>query len=533
MPDTPAVASTASRQIARAAGTVMAAFVLSNLAGLARQVLVADAFGLTAEMDAFSAANRVSETLFTLVAGGALSSAFIPTFAGLLAKDDRQSAWRLASALANLVVLILTLLAGLAAVFAPQIVRYFLASGFSDDPAQEALTVALMRIQLPSAAIFGLSGLVMGVLNSHQTFLIPALTPAMYQFGLIFGVEALSPYLGIYGLAWGVVIGAALHLLLQLPALFRLKGSYFPTLGLELASVRDVAMLMGPRLLGVAVVQLNFWINTLLASHMAEGSLAGIQLAFSLMLMPQAAIAQSIAIAAMPTLAAQAALGKLDEMRTALAASLRGALLLSIPAAVGLMLLRKPVVAFLYQRGEFTEHSTQLVAWALLWYAVGLVGHAVYEILSRSFYAMQDTRTPVIVGVGAMSLNLVFSILFSWLFGRFGWMPHGGLALANSLATALEAATLWVLMRRRLHGLDGLLVWSGAAQAGLAACLMALVLWGWRSLAGDWPDWLNALGGVFVGGLVFGFAALAIGINEVWSGVKLVIGRVRRLKAGL
>jgi len=370
--------SNANRQIARAAGTVMAAFVLSNLAGLLRQILVASAFGTGPEIEAFYAANRPVETLFNLVAGGALASAFLPTFVGLLTRGDKHSAWKLASAVANLVLLILILLALLAAVFAPQIVRYFLAPGFEAIPEKQALTdltITLIREMLPSAVIFGLSGLVMAILNSHQVFFIPALTPSMYQLGQIFGVLVLAPRLGIHGLALGVVIGAFLHLGLQFPALLRQGGQYFPTLGLRLDSVREVIRLMGPRLLGVAVVQLNFWVNAILASYMVAGSLTGVTMAFTLMLMPQAALAQSIAVASMPTFAAQAAAGKLDEMRSSLAATLRWLILLAVPASAGLILLRRPIIILLYQRNQFTAQSTELVAWALLWYAVGLVGH--------------------------------------------------------------------------------------------------------------------------------------------------------------
>jgi len=441
-------APSAGRQIARAAGLVMAAFVFSQLAGLARQILVADAFGTSLDMDAFNAANRVAETLFNLVAGGALGSAFIPTFTELLTKEKKHEAWRLASAVSNWVLIILIALSVLIAIFAPQVVRYILAPGFAENPAQEALAIHLLRVMLPSAALFGLSGLIMGILNSHQIFFIPALTPSMYQFGMIFGVLLLSPRMGIDGLAWGVVIGAAAHLLLQIPTLLKQDVEYAPILGLKLAPVREVVRLMGPRLLGVAVVQLNFWVNIRLASEMQEGSVTGVTFAFILMLMPQAAIAQSIATAAMPTLAAQFARGKLDEVRSSLAASLRGVLLLSIPASIGLILLREPIITLLYQRGEFTEHSTTLVAWALLWYAAGLVGHSVLEVLARAFYALHDTKTPVIVGVIAMSLNVVFSFAFAALFKQIGWMPHGGLALANSLATALETIALLVLMRR-------------------------------------------------------------------------------------
>lgn len=520
------VTLTPQRQIARAAGTVMLAFVLSNLVGLARQILVARAFGTGMEMEAFNAANRVAETLFNLVAGGALASAFIPTFTSLLAKEDEARAWRLASSVANLVLLILILLAGLAALFAPQIVRLVLAPGFAADPAKEALTVRLMVLMLPSAVIFGVSGLVMGVLNSRQVFLVPALTPAMYQIGLIFGVLVLAPGMGITGLAWGVVIGASLHLLLQMPSLLRQRGAYHLTLGWAMPEVREVARLMGPRLLGVAVVQLNFWVNTRIASTQPEGSVTGLVLGFTLMLMPQAAIAQSIAIAALPTLSAQYALGKLDELRRSLAASLRGVLLLSIPAAAGLILLRTPLITALYQREAFDVHSTELVGWALLWYSAGLVGHCVVEVMARAFYAMHDTRTPVAVGVLAMSLNVALSYLFSAWFKSLGWAPHGGLALANSVATALEMVGLLFLMRRKLGGLEGGKVLAAAGYASLGTLAMSLGIWLFRGAAVGYPAWLEAALGIALGGVVYCLVTLVAGVGEVRLALRLVSKRL-------
>ena len=308
----------------------------------------------------------------------------------------------------------------------------------------------------------------MGILNAHQNFLFPALAPAMYSFGLIIGAVLLAPVYGIFGLAAGVVLGAALHLGLQLPGLLRLPAlRYRFTLGLHVPEVSEVARLMAPRLLGVAITQLNFLVNTNLASAMSQGSLTGISLAFPLMYMPLAAIAQSVAVAALPTFSDQAARGRLDEMRASLAVSLRWVLLLAVPASLGLMVLRKPLVALLYQHGDlFTADSTELVAWALLFYAFGLVAFSIVEIVSRAFYALHDTRTPVVVGVIAMSLNLVFSLLFSDLFRRIGWAPHGGLALANSLATYLEAFALLFLMRRRLGGLHGRSILAGFGQPG-------------------------------------------------------------------
>jgi putative peptidoglycan lipid II flippase len=508
---------TENKQIARAAGTVMAAFIFSNLIGLLRGIIITNAFGTSADVDAFNAASRVTELLFNLVAGGALASAFIPTFTGFLVKGDREGAWRLASAVTNLVLLLLVIISGLAYIFAPQIVEhglYLLAPGTVIS--QQQLTIDLLRIMLPSVVIFGLSGLVMGILNTHQVFLIPAIAPAMYSLGMIAGTLFLSPSMGISGLAWGVVLGAAGHLIIQLPRLVRLKGrQYMAVLGLREPAVMEVLRMMGPRVLGVAVVQLNFIVNTIIALGLSEGSVSALVWAFGLMMIPQMAIAQSTAIAALPTFSAQAAEGRLDELRNSISATLRVIILLSMPAALGLILLRQPLVAMLYQRGEFTGHSTDLVAWALAWYAAGLVGHSILEVVSRAFYSLHDTRTPVTVGVIAMGLNIGFSFGFAELFKQVGWMPHGGLALANSLATAMEVTTLLVLLNKRISSINGQRLLSAFGQSGLGVLGMGISLWGWERLLSGNSTVVIALGGVLVGTAVYYLILTALKVPEV------------------
>jgi len=492
----------------------MLAILFGQLMGLIRGILVASAFP-AAELDAFSAANRVSETLFNLIAAGALGSAFLPTFTGLLVRNDRTSAWKLASSLINLVTLILCLAALLAALLAPQIVRYLLAPGLSRDPHLFALTVNLLRIQSISAVLFGLGGLVISILNAHQIFFIPQFTAAMYQIGQIFGVLVLARWVGIYGLAWGVVIGASLFLLIQLPSLFKLKGEFSPSLGWTNPDLHNVIRLMGPRVFGAAVVQLNFWVNTNLGSRMAAGSLISLAYGFMLMLMAQAVIAQSVAIAAMPTFSAQHALGKQDEMRTSLASALRGIFLLALPASVGLILLARPIVSMLYQRGEFNATVSEMTAWALIWYAAGLVGHSIMEVLTRAFYAQQDTKTPVILGTIAMGLTVLFSFMFAGMFRQMGWMPHGGLALANSLATALEATALFIYMRRRLHGIEGNHILRGFTTSAVAALGMGIGLWLWMQSSEGLARWLVTLVGVVIGGLIYGIAVVLLRVPEI------------------
>ncbi len=516
--------------MARAAGVVMLAYLIVQITGLLRTIFIYRAFGASEALDSFNAAIRISDLLFQLVAGGALGSAFIPTFTGLLALGERQRAWKLASAILSILLLALSAVALLAAWFAPQIVHDLLFLLAPAAPSgQLALTIKLLRILLPSVVIFGVSGLVMGILNSHQRFWLAAIAPAMYNLGQIAGLYLLPQEWGIQRLAWGVILGASLHLLIQFPDLLRLPGLRLtPTLGRGLSEVREVLLLMLPRIFGAAVVQINFLANTIIALSLPEGSVSAIALALTMMLMPQAAIAQSTAVAVMPTFSAQAALGKYDEMRRTLAGALRGVLLLALPASAGLILLASPLITLLYENGTtFTAHATRMTAWALGWYALGLVGHALLEVIVRAFYALKDTRTPVLVGVACMSLNVLFSFLFSAWFARTGWMPHGGLALANTLATALEVSALVLILRQRLEGLEGRSI-RPAVLAGLAAtALMSLLLAGVLRSAAGLPAWLTALGGAALGGTIYTVILLLMRVPEP---LILIRGLLRRLR---
>ena len=215
-------------------------------------------------------------------------------------------------------------------------------------------------------------------------------------------------------------------------------------------------------------------------------------------------------------------------MRASLAATFRGMLLLSLPASLGLILLREPITTMLFQRGAFDQRSTSLVAWALLWYAAGLLGHCLVEILSRAFYSLHDTMTPVVVGAAAMSLNVVFSFGFSAWFTRLGWAPHGGLALGNSLATALETALLLVLMRKRLHGLEGRSIWNAVWKAGLAVAGMSAAVYIWSVQTSGMPTWLSVATGIILGGLVYGSIILLLRVPEIRELSDALLGGVRR-----
>ena len=512
----------------------MVAFALSQVAGLVRQILATRAFGTSSAMDAFNFANIFPNLLFNLLAGGALASAFVPTFTALLVKNDHASAWKLASAIFNLVILSLTTLSFISSLFAPQIAR-LIAPHL--PPAQQLLTAQLLRILLITSTIFGASGLLSGILNAHQRFWLPSLSSAIYWVGIIIGLLFFVPSLGIFGLAWGAVLGACLHLCIQLPDLFRLsKRRYTPTLGTGNPSVREVIVLMGPRLISVATLQLNFVVGGIIASGLPTGSLSAINFAFPIMTMPLVIIGSGIGTATLPTFSAQVARGEMSELRNSLTAALRGVLFLALPATLGLLLLRQPLIAFLFQRGSFTALSTEMTAWALLWYTVGLVFHCTLEILVRAFFGLHDTKTPAYVSAGAMGLNILLCFAFTALFNKIGWMPLGGLALAISLSTAIETTTLFFLLRNRLKGIQARELGKGfgAAFLGTLGMVVALVFWLQmiRSHSATLTTFTAAavttLGGVVIGGIAYGLVLILLRIPEVSSLFEMVKRRLQR-----
>jgi putative peptidoglycan lipid II flippase len=507
-------------QIARAATLVMVLFVLSRLLGLGRQMVIGALFGTGGDVDAYLAANRITETVFLIVAGGALGSAFIPTFAAHLAREDLVGAWRLASSVINLTTIVMTLVTGLIALFAPTLVSALIAPGLS-APLQ-TLTVRLLRLMLVTPIIFGVSGVVMGALNAHQHFLLPALAPSIYNLSIIGGAVVLGPRLGVLGMAIGVLVGSALHLLVQVPQLLHYRARYVPILGLDNPSVREVGRLMAPRVLGAAVVQINLVITNSLATRMGEGAISAINFAWMLMLLPQGVFAQAVGTAAFPTFAAQAARGEWEELRDALSATLRGILFLSIPAAMGLIALGRPLVSLLFERGAFEAASTNAVAGVLIFFALGLVGHAGLEIVARAFYALHDTLTPVWVGGLAMGLNVALSLTLPPLFASADLRPSGGLALANSLATLLEFAVLLLLIRRRMNGIHGRRILGALTKSGLAALAMAMVLVGWQAALPGAGSLILGGGGVVLGLGVYLIGSILLRTDELQAVVRLV-----------
>ncbi|MEP7288916.1 MAG: murein biosynthesis integral membrane protein MurJ [Chloroflexota bacterium] len=536
-----------NRQIQRATGVIAAAYVLSALLGVARQAIIGSRFGAGSELDAFYAAYRIPELLFMLVAGGALGSAFIPIFGRFLGQDDLDGAWQLASAVMTLVALLTTVLAIFTVILGAWITSHLLIPEAS--PAQQALTTNLMRLMLCTVVIFSLSGLVMGILNANQHFLTPALAPSMNNIGLILGAIFLAPSLGVYGLVLGAVAGALLHLGIQLPALHTVKPHLRLLPDLNTPGVKEVLWLMGPRVIGSAVVQINFLVNTALSSGMAAGSFTALTVAFSLMFSVLGVLGQSVGTAVFPSLAALGARNDLDGFRNTLLGVVRGILFTSLPASVGILCLASPLVATIYQRGRWSADDTVAAAWALQFFAIGLVGFSLQEILARAFYALRDTATPVIIAVGGMILNVILSLLLIrvvqgqpipfgepanpltalslWIIPA-GQGPFGGLALANALATLIESLALWLILSRRLAGIEERRVLGMSLRTLVAALVMgAVVVIVARQIA-MWPAPFVLIVGTIVGAIAFEAAALALGVPEARSVPGTVLRRFKR-----
>ncbi|NJL06152.1 MAG: murein biosynthesis integral membrane protein MurJ [Chloroflexaceae bacterium] len=428
---------------------VMGGYLLSRVSGLLREIVISAQFGTSAELGAYRAAFKVTDLLYMVIIGGALGSSFIPIFIQVWERDGKARAWQLASAVTTWALGILAVASALLWLTAPQLTAWFYGGqGFTLDTLE--LTTNLTRMFLLSPLLLGLGGLAMAALNAHERFTLPALAPALYNIGIIAGAVLLAPTLGIWGLAWGVIGGAACYLLIQIPSLVALGMRLRPTLGWGMGEVREVGVQMGPRVLGQAASQLSILVTAALTARLVLGAerLAGLDYAYQMMLLPYGIFSLSLATVAFPRLARLYSAGNRSEFDQSIRTTFGTILLLTLPATGVLLTLHVPLVRVLFQRGAFDATSLSYTTVALLGYATALPAFAASEILIRSFYAMQRTWIPVIVGVGQVLLNLSLGILALQLGGGVG-----ALALAFSIANNIEAILLFGLLGRSLPGI--------------------------------------------------------------------------------
>jgi putative peptidoglycan lipid II flippase len=432
--------SKSTRRILISALIVGAGFFVSKVTGILDDLILARTIGPGPELDAYYAAFSLPDLLFTLIAGGALAAAFIPVFTGFLTREDRSGAWQLFSSVVNTAFFAAAIGSGILIIFAPWIVSATVGHGFA--PEYQQLCSNLMRVIAIGTMIFAISGVVMSALQANQHFFLPALAPIMYNLGILAGVIFLAPTLGVWGAAIGVVVGSMLHLLIQVPGLIKYKARWIPRLGWRDAQLRRVVRLMIPRIIGLGAVQLAGVITISLASTLSSGSVTALNYGWRVMQLPETLIATAIATAAFPTLSEFAARGQIAQLRGTLRTTLLIILGLTIPATIGLLLFGQWAVSVLY--GTEPE-ATLLITWAVHGYALGMIGHSMLEVTARTFYAQQDTWTPLYVAVGAMLVAIAASF-----FLRDAW-GVGGLALANAIGVTVEVISLLLILRRRLR----------------------------------------------------------------------------------
>jgi putative peptidoglycan lipid II flippase len=520
-----------NHSIAKAAGLIGAATFSSRILGFIRDMVLARLFGATAAADAFFVAYRVPNLLRELFAEGSMSAAFIPVFTEYHTRRTAREAWELASAMFTTLLTLVTLMMLLGMMAAPGIV-WLLAPGFHDDSSKLALTTLLTQMMFPYLVFISLAALAMGILNSLRAFAAPALSPVFFNIVIIGCALFLSPLLAepIYGVAIGVVAGGAAQFAMQLPGL-RARGML---MGFRFEpghpGVKRVGQLILPSLLGLSVTQVNITISTILASFFAGGP-TYLFYGMRLIQFPLGIFGVALATAILPTLSAQASKGAWDELRGTLGFGLRMILFIMLPAMLGLILLRTPIVHLFFEHGTFTAADTAGTALAVLCYAVGLWAFAGVRIIVAAFYSMQDTRTPAFTAVGAVLANLVLSLVF------MDTLRHAGLALATALAGMLNVTILVAVLNRRLGGVDWVSIGRSAGRV-LIASIPVVIACVWVAGLDVWShpgEWVSKAIMLFVGiglsitGYVGVHALLRSDELEVFLG--LVKGKLRRVTA--
>ncbi len=468
--------------LARAATIVSTALLLSRILGLVRTTLFAATFGgalYAHDADAFTLAFTLPDAIFNIVSGGALASAFIPVFADyLIDKRDRNSAWHIASSALNLSILALTILAGIIFIFADPIMRIFFPSLFLPAAGGEGQTlIMLTRIMLLQPIFLGGATVAIAILQARQHFILPALGQVIYTGSLIVGIEAtvldrktgiFGGHLGIAGPALGVVLGAVLQFVIQIPGLIRARMHYRPSLDIFHPGVRQMFNLMVPRLVNASFLYISVFFNRILLARLPAGVTYGYVTAFTLVMLPVGVFGMAVSQAAFPTLAAMVSANQWDRLRDTILRTFKAITYLAIPSALGMIVLAEPITRLILNHGTFDDRLLIYFWQPLVFFAIGLLGLSLIEILTRSFYALHDSRTPVEVSILQFMFVIALSIIFLNPFGA------SGLALATSLGSLGEALVLLLLLGPRIGGIHMGDLWLYIFNVLLASVVMAL-----------------------------------------------------------
>jgi putative peptidoglycan lipid II flippase len=509
--------------VARSTIIIAIFFGLEKALGFARQLIISRTFGSSIDLlDSFNAANNIPDMLFALISGGALAMALIPVLSEYLETKGRDHAWDVFSRIANLVFLVSAGLSILVAIFANQLVGWNIGIAPGFGPEQQALVADLMRINLLATLLFSMAGLVIAGLQANQHFVLPAIAPSMYDIGSLIGILILVPEeglqlgpvtlpalgLGIHGLVYGTVLGAALFLCIQIPGLVKYKFRWSPKINLRHPGVRQVLVVLGPRILTMFFIQSVFIVQDNIASRLVEGSVAALVYGWLFMQVPESLIGTAIGTALLPTISEQAARGETEALSGSLNTTIRIILALTIPAAALLIAGIRPFVDIL----GFDPFITELVVSIARAYTLGLVSYALIEVTARAFYAQQNARTPL------LTIALTWAVFIMLAIPLANWLGSPGIALANSLAFTLQLIImLWLLSRK----------FPGFAQAGstlrrvipaaLGGAILVYLLYTLLPLEtmGALMSTILAAGALGVGGLLV--------LPFIWPEIKLLV----------
>ena len=512
-----------------AAGMLTIMMTISRILGFVRDISVSSMFGISWQADAYTAAFTIPDLIYFALVGGGLSSAFIPVFSSYLATEQDEDAHVMASTILNIVAIASMVLIAIGMVFTPQLIDIMVEFKHENAAEATALTIVLTRLMFAQCFFMCLAGISQGILQCYKEFTVPALGAVVYNIAIIVIGILLAQHIGIAGFTIGVVVGAALNLLLQIRSMRQYGFSYKLTLNLRHPGVKKFFLLFLPVVLGLSMNELNLLVSQRLASGLGGGVVYALKQAQRIMMLPVGIFAAAIGLSIFPTMTSHVARGEMKEYKQNLTMGLRTVIFITLPASVGLIALSHPVVRAMYQQGAVTTVQIELVSVILVYYCIGVVGYGAQQILNRGFYAVQDTKSPVLINVFVLLFNIIISII---LVGPF---TYRGLAMAYSLSGLLSMLVLGVALRFKIGQYGGKALVKSALQSIIASAVMGVAVYFVANgleqildLSSKLMQVLQVGIGITVGVVVYAAMAIVMRMEEAQQVLRIVKRKLRR-----
>ena len=512
-----------------AAGMLTIMMTISRILGFVRDISVSSMFGISWQADAYTAAFTIPDLIYFALVGGGLSSAFIPVFSSYLATEQDEDAHVMASTILNIVAIASMVLIAIGMVFTPQLIDIMVEFKHENAAEATALTIVLTRLMFAQCFFMCLAGISQGILQCYKEFTVPALGAVVYNIAIIVIGILLAQHIGIAGFTIGVVVGAALNLLLQIRSMRQYGFSYKLTLNLRHPGVKKFFLLFLPVVLGLSMNELNLLVSQRLASGLGGGVVYALKQAQRIMMLPVGIFAAAIGLSVFPTMTSHVARGEMKEYKQNLTMGLRTVIFITLPASVGLIALSHPVVRAMYQQGAVTTVQIELVSVILVYYCIGVVGYGAQQILNRGFYEVQDTKSPVLINVFVLLFNIIISII---LVGPF---TYRGLAMAYSLSGLLSMLVLGVALRFKIGQYGGKALVKSALQSIIASAVMGLAVYFVANgleqvldLSSKLMQVLQVSIGITAGVVVYAAMAIVMRMEEAQQVLRIVKRKLRR-----